>query len=210
MAGEFQLSAQQINKMNEITNKGSSNYAAGYDYLRQQIETFLNAPENASHPDRQAYQKVTFWLQKAAEINRNDPNSPANGYIRDVARSGLLFDGKDAGPDRIQTNSNKIGLAVIENITTTGHVPNIGSLIEHDVQSAIKGGGQTLGGWGGTFFYWNMQMSPDPNDTVGSRILNDPVEYEKFIAITAKALLDAAQRLQISPQEFLEQAQTGM
>jgi len=53
-------------------------------------------------------------------------------------------------------------------------------------------------------------MSDKPGDTVGFRITSDPVEYEKFIALTTKAVLDAASRLRVSPLEFFEQVKTGM
>ncbi|MGN6448589.1 MAG: hypothetical protein ACTHLK_08330, partial [Brucella intermedia] len=210
MAGEFSLNADQINKLNEITNKGEGNFAAGYDYLRLQIQAFLDTPENASHPDRQAYENTNYWLAKAAEINRNDPNSQANAFIRDVTRSGLLFDGKIADPAKIQENSNIIGKAVMEDVSKNNRVPEIGSLLQHDVQSAIGIGDQTLAGWGGAFYYWNMQMSGKLGDTVGFRITNDPVEYEKFISLNVKAVLDAASRLRVSPDEVFEQAGTGM
>lgn len=194
MAGEFSLNAEQVNKLNEITNEGSGNYAAGYDYLRQQIQSFLDAPENTIHPDRQAYENTNYWLKLAAEINRNDLNSQTNAFIRGVTGNGLAFDGKTADAATVQENSNIIGKAVIGDVKQFNRIPEIGALLEHDLQSALGQGGQTLAGWGGAFYYWNMQMSDKPGDTVGFRITSDPVEYEKFTALTTKAVLDAAEQ----------------
>lgn len=202
MSGEFQLNAEQKSKLQEITNNGEGNYAAGYDYLRQQIQTFLDAPENASHPDQQAYENTNYWLEKAAEINRNDPNSDANAYIREVTRSGLLFDGKNADPAKIQENSDIIGKTVMADISDKSFIPSIDALLQRDVQSALGVGGQTLAGWGGSFYYWDMQMSDKPNDTVGNRIIGDPAEYEKFLAVSTKAAIETMARLGISFEQF--------
>jgi len=149
MAGEFSLNAEQINKLNEITNEGGGNYAAGYDYLNQQIQSFLDTPENTGHPDRQAYENTNYWFRLAAEINRNDPNSQANAFIRGVTQNGRAFDGKTADAATVQENSNIIGKAVIGDVKQFNRVPDIGALLQHDVQSALGQGGQTLAGWGG-------------------------------------------------------------
>jgi len=202
MSGDFPLNAEQKNKLQEITNNGEGNYAAGYDYLRQQIQTFLDAPENANHPDRQAYKNTNYWLEKAAEINRNDPKSEANAYIRKVTRSGLLFDGKNADPAKVQENSDIIGKTVVRDIVDFNRIPGIDALLQHDVQSALGNGGQTLAGWGGSFYYWDMPMSKEPGDTVGNRIMSDPVEYEKFLAVSTKAAIETMSRLGMSFEQF--------
>lgn len=146
MSGEFSLNTEQKNELKEITNNGKGNYAAGYDYLHQQIQTFLDAPENANHPDRQAYKNTNYWLEKAAEINHNDPKSEANAYIREVTRSGLLFDGKNADPVKIQKNSDIIADKVFTDVLKNARIPEIKDLLQHDVQSALGDGGQTLAG----------------------------------------------------------------
>ncbi|GLU27558.1 hypothetical protein Brsp01_27910 [Brucella sp. NBRC 12950] len=39
MSGEFQLNPEQLRKLKEITNEGTGNFADGYDYMRQQIQS---------------------------------------------------------------------------------------------------------------------------------------------------------------------------
>ncbi|GGB10625.1 hypothetical protein GCM10011491_43180 [Brucella endophytica] len=201
--GEFKLTPEQLSKLKEITKYGTANFADGYDYLRQQIQIFLDDPANANNPDRQAYQNTSYWLAKAAEINRNNPDSEANAFIRDITRSGLLFDGKAADPAKIQENSDAIANNVFKDVLKTSSIPGIERLLTQDVNTALRDGGQTLAGWGGSFYYWNMPLSQDPNDTVGNRILNDPLEHEKFIALTAKAVLDTAGRFGVSMEQAL-------
>lgn len=113
-----------------------------------------------------------------------------------------MFDGKNADPAKIQENSGIIGRAVTEDVLSKLRIPDIGKLLEHDVQTALQKGGQTLAGWGGSFYYWDMQMSDKPNDTVGNRIIGDPAEYEKFLAVSTKAAIETMARLGISFEQF--------
>ncbi|QWK81107.1 HlyD family efflux transporter periplasmic adaptor subunit [Ochrobactrum sp. BTU1] len=195
MSGEFQLNPEQLRKLKEITNEGTGNFADGYDYMRQQIQSFLDSPENAHASDRQALENTNYWLEKAAEINRNDPNSEANLFIRDITSSGLLFDGKNADPSRVQENSDLIATKVLQDVLNNNRVPGVGDLLSKDVNTALSDGSQTLAGWGGAFYYWDMPMSGKPGDTVGRRIMQNPIEYEKFLALTTKAAMDTMTRL---------------
>ncbi|RCS21413.1 hypothetical protein DUT91_24235, partial [Phyllobacterium salinisoli] len=120
-----------------------------------------------------------------------------------MTRSGLLFDGKKADPAKIQENSNLIGGAVLKDVLAKSRVAGLNDVLTFDVNRALKEGGQSLAGWGGAFYYWNLPMSENPKDTVGSRIQKDPLEYEKFIALTSKAVLDTAGRLGISAEQFM-------
>lgn len=45
-------------------------------------------------------------------------------------------------------------------------------------------------------------MSKEPGDTVGNRIMNDPVEYEKFLAVSTKAAIETMARLGMSFEQF--------
>lgn len=203
MCGEFQLNAQQIKKLDAITNGGKANLAEGYDYLRAEMQKYLDDPVNAGGSGRQAYENTIYWLNKAAEINRNDPGSEANLFIRGVTRNGLLFDGKEASPEKIQQNSDIIAKAVLADTFVNKQIPAIANLLAYDVNAALDKGGQTLGGWGGAFYYWGMPLSAESGDTVGSRILKNPVDYEKFLGVTAKAVLDTISKRGVSVEQLL-------
>ena len=132
-----------------------------------------------------------FWFKLAAEINANDAGSSANTYVRDVTIAGLELDGKDTS--QVQNISNGIGRAVLDQICANGGVPDVAALLSNDIRGAIENGGQTIGGWGGSFYFWNTPYRTNTDGsvvTVGQAILSDPVEYEKFIATNAKALTD--------------------
>ncbi|KAA9361437.1 hypothetical protein [Ochrobactrum quorumnocens] len=202
MSGEFQLNAQQIKKLDEITNGGQANLADGYDYLRAEMQKYLDNPDNAGRSERRAYENTAYWLTKAVEINRNDPDSEANLFIRGVTRNGLLFDGKEASPEKVQQNSDIIAKSVLADTFVTKQIPAIANLLAYDVNAALDKGGQTLGGWGGAFYYWDMPLSAEPGDTVGSRILNNPVDYEKFLGVTAKAVLDTISKRGVSVEQL--------
>lgn len=138
-----------------------------------------------------------FWLRKAGEINGDDPNSQGNFFIRSVTGNGLRFDGKPAGPEKIQANSNLIGRSVMKDVLENGRIPSIEQIIAKDALGTTTEGGQTIGGWGGAFNYWDVPLRDAENGTVGQRILKDPAEYEKFISINAKALADTVRKFRL-------------
>ncbi|GGA74152.1 hypothetical protein GCM10011385_30190 [Nitratireductor aestuarii] len=96
-----------------------------------------------------------------------------------------------------------IGKVVIGDVLKNSYVPNISGLVRNDVHAALSKGEQTVGTWGGSSFYWNMQLSDDPKDTVGNSILKDPAEYEKFLSVTSKAMLDTAAKFGITAEQAL-------
>ncbi|MFP1646309.1 hypothetical protein [Pontitalea aquivivens] len=190
MPAEFPLNEAQLQELSKFTNGGTSNFHKGYAYALQQMKAYYANPVHAEDPNRQEHAKIMFWLEKAAEINRNDPGSQSNFFMRDFTRTGRLYDGKDASPEKIQENSDLIGKTVIRDVIQKSRIPSIEKLIQNDVSTAIEHGGQTIGGWGGNSYLWNMPLSGDPENTVGKAILGNPAEYEKFIAINAKVLRD--------------------
>ncbi|SCX03917.1 ATPase involved in DNA repair [Agrobacterium sp. DSM 25558] len=203
MAGEFSLNDGQKLELNRITENGSKNFANGYDYVRGEMKKYLDSSSDLTEAEKKSLNDTSYWLEKAAEINRNDGDSEANVFIRGVTRSGLSFDQKAAGDEIIQSNSDLIGTTVFRDIFQSGKVPSLQNLLAVDVNSALGIGGQTLGGWGGAFYYWDMPLSDRPNDTVGNRISGSPAEYEKFIAITANAVVETMTRLGMSVEQFL-------
>lgn len=175
---EMQLNDDQRNRLSEITNGATANFAAGYRYISSII---------SSHPNAGMFVQQNYWLSKAIEINSNDQNSKANTFIREVTRAGLLWDGKPADPNTVQNTSDLIARKVIRDTIVLGRLASIDTIIKDDAVGATSEGGQTIAGWGGTFNYWNVQLSDNPSDTVGARVRSNPAEYEKFIAVTARA-----------------------
>jgi len=203
MSSEFQLNELQKQRLSEITKNSTSNYADGYEFLRQEMQNFLDNPTNAGDPNRQDYEKMVFWLKNAAEINRNDASSQSNAFIRGTARTGRRYDNKEAGPDTLQRMSDLIGKAVVHDVLANSRIPDLPNLIQHDVQTAMKEGGLPIAMWGGSSFYWNLKLSEQPGDTVGNSILKDPAEYEKFLSVTSKAMLDTAAKFGITAEQAL-------
>lgn len=189
MSDQIVFSADQLDTLRQFTNNGTSDFYKGYDYIRYLIASGqVNAGSESS--------KILYWLDNASSINSNDQSSSSNLFIRSITSDGLKWDGKHADPSDVQRNSNLIGQQVIASILRSSTLPDIDLVIKDDVSQAITIGGQTLGGWGGSFYYWNTPLptQADPNATVGSRIRSDPAEYEKFIALNAQALMDEGMR----------------
>jgi hypothetical protein len=164
--------------------------------------------------ERKELEAKDFWLRKAGEINGDDPNSQGNFFIRSVTGNGLRFDHKPVGPEKVQENSNRIGAFVMKDVLETGQMPSMQRIIANDALTVIdpKKGEQTIGGWGGSFNYWDMPLSKDQNDTAGYRIANDPAEYEKFVSVNAKALADTVRKFRLDryPENSAEAILQGL
>ncbi|NTI64168.1 hypothetical protein G6L85_21875 [Agrobacterium rhizogenes] len=181
------LSETQINTLSVITSNGGANYWAGYTYILSIVE---QQPDTAD---------LQYWLGKAIEINSDSYDSEANTFIRAATRAGLIFDGRTSFD--LQENSDKIGRSVISDILQSGTIPPVTALLGVDVNAAITDGGQTIGGWGGAFYYWNLVL--DDGQTVGQHIRNDPIEYDKFIAANAKATADTIGKFGITFEQLI-------
>ena len=181
------LTPSQIEILRSITSNNTDNYWIGYQYVRSIVE------------DNGEYSDFEFWLGKGGQINSNDIDSTANTFIRAVTRYGLIFDG-NTGFD-LQHNSNLIGNAVIRDLLRGGEIPPLSDIVEQDVSQAITDGHQSIAGWGGSFFYWDFELD---GMTVGDRIAGDPMQFEKFITIAAKAALDTVGKHGISVTDLFE------
>lgn len=95
-----------------------------------------------------------YWFERATQINENNPLSAANSFIRGVTVNGLEWNGLDSS--NIQGISNRIGQQVLDDINGSGTVPAVGQLLVNDISSALDFGDMTVGGWGGSFYYWNL------------------------------------------------------
>ena len=172
------LTATKIRRLEELLTGSSggldwSRSHLGYDYIAE----FLSQSGNVD-------QRIATWFEKAGEINRNDPLSAANAFIRSVTEFGRELDG--GSKLSVQEISNLIGEEVLGGIISTGTIPIFEDMVRDDVGIAIRRGGQTHGGWGGAFNYWNTES--ENGRTIGDIVLADPAEYEKFVAVNAAAV----------------------
>ncbi len=174
MDTRLKLTEEQVNEVKRLTANGTKDFHKAYDY----VSTII-----ADNPDVDDDTKV--WFQRAAEVNRNDEKSAANNFIRTVSGFGRRWDGKS--PDGLQDTSDGIGKLIVGGIMEDGKIPPVTELVRKDVQQALEDGNQSIGGWGGAFYYWDLPITED-GKTVGDLILEDPEEYEKFVAVNAAAL----------------------
>lgn len=179
MPNQIDLSPQQLAQLNSITANGTMSFAEGYRYVSGIIQ---------NDPRADSYTK--FFFNGAAEVNANAPTD-ANRFIRSVTGSGLAWDGllaSDPGAvkQQIDAISDAIATNVVRQINESGGIPQLSTIVQMDAATAVSSvGKQTVGGWGGAFYYWNMPFSEDGR-TVGQNILADPVQYEKFIAVNGR------------------------
>ncbi len=185
MPNQLDLSPDQIAKLNQITENGTTNFPAGYRYISELID---------DSPNVDAYTK--FFFSGAAQVNAN-LGTDSNIYIRGVTEAGLAWDGKLASnpEDReiqIQAISDDIAKNIVQQINRDNGIPQLDTIIQNDASLAVTFHDQTVGGWAGAFYYWDTKFTVpgQPVTTVGEAILASPAEYEKFIAINAQALVD--------------------
>ncbi len=163
------------------------NYPGGYAYISSII---------AQHPEFD--QTTAFWFEKARMINMNIRSDPADIYIRAATACGLRWDSKladdrAANAKMLQATSDSIGEAVLTGIANDRAITNVNTFLNQDIVGALASG-QTIGGWGGAFYYWNAPFIPPGTTqimTVGDYIRTHPDELEKFISCNAVASHDA-------------------
>lgn len=159
----------------EVEERKRSVYSV-YDYLV--TEVLENNPD--------ADPRVTEFFTLAVAINQDDLDSAQNIFIRALTEYGLQWDGI-VGND-MQATSDAIGLAIITDIDESGFVPTINQIVTNDALVTVNDFGQTLAGWAGSFKYWDLVLTDSKSGTLGERIMEDPAELEKFIAIQAAGL----------------------
>lgn len=87
------LTEEQVDQLNRMTDGGKTNFANGYRYLYSIIKN--ERPTGDPAHDRQL-SDLQYWLRNAPDVNENNPNSAANQYIRTVTTTGLRWDGTDS------------------------------------------------------------------------------------------------------------------
>ena len=185
------LEKHDLEKLSKIAgdpkNKdGVRNIPSAYNFLR-------------TLPQARADVEVLFWLGKATEINQNLGSSMANTYIRTVTRNGLAYDGKAHDHATLQRASDLIGKNVIWDVLQRRHLPTIKEIIKYDVGVALNECGVTIGGWGGSFNYWNFVYNN--SQTVGAGVQGSKRELLKFLDVNSDAVIAVAQRhIECTPQ----------
>jgi hypothetical protein len=113
-----------------------------------------------------------FWFQQAAIINRQATgtipaatNNLSSTYIIAHTALGLALDGINQD---IGATSNLIASNVLADVFEKGGIVPLQTILNNDVRVAIDKGHQTVGGWGGSFYYWDMNLG---SSTVGAQIL---------------------------------------
>jgi hypothetical protein len=195
MANQLSLSPEQIKRLNQITSDGTTNFVEGYRYISSLIE---------NDPSVDDYTKLFF--RGAREVNGNFI-ADSNLFIRGLTEAGLAWDGRlKSDPveraSQIQATSDDIAKNVIRQINADKGIPALDTILQNDARTAVTYHDQTVGGWGGAFYYWNTKFT-DKDKTVGEAIMADPLQLEKFIAINAQALVDTSLRQGLSPGQLM-------
>ena len=181
MALQAVLTSAQISEIQSLTINNTQDYWRAYEYISLLIESDQITVD----------EDTKFWFAGAAEINRGDVSAPATQHIYAVTTYGLQWDNQPV--PTLQQISDAIGQNVIANIINEGGISDLSDILLNDIGVAVDEFGLTPGGWGGSFYYWDLPYNPDnssPNQTLGDYILQDPNDIEKFLAINAAAILN--------------------
>lgn len=179
------ISTSDLNRINTILASGQD-YWKAYDIL-------------ADYQGLTADQR--FWFEQASTINRMangfavpvDQNSSGR-FILDYSAFGLAMDGR---PASLAETSNAIAQNVLREILEDARIRPLKQMVGNDIGAALDAGGQTLGGWAGSFYYWDVVLpagfsGATPGQTVGQFIQSDAVELEKFLASATVATISVA------------------
>jgi len=134
--------------------------------------------DNASKPGS-VDKDTDYWYSQAWLINSANQEMPTNQFIRATTEYGLLFDQKDEGQAQttinhgLQLTSNLIGQNVLQGVLDSHGIQTLSAMISGDIAAAVGDQAssnyrQQLGGWGGTFYYWDVPMvTPNGSASVG-------------------------------------------
>jgi hypothetical protein len=178
------LSTDELTKIENDTANGTKSFATGYTDILSDIGTAdSNGIDTLSAASK-------FWYQNAININSNSTSSISNTFIRSVTTSGFIWDSLPV--PNLQSISDAIGQKVLTQVIQDRQIEPVATLVASDISVALNQFSQTIGGWGGAFYYWDMSYTTQAGvqTTVGNAILGSNSDYEKFI--TADALATVA------------------
>ena len=146
----IKLTSEQIEQLRRTTQDGETNYAAGYDLIYGWAKSNPAAQQDGT----------VFWFEQARGINGDDSLSAS--FIRRHTDNGLdLADVPNSQRLDMQDLSNRIARGVTKDILANGEVAALPEILKKDISVALNDGHVRLGGWGGSFYYWDMPYKPD-------------------------------------------------
>lgn len=147
------LSEAQVQALRAATNDGTDRFPDGYALVHDWIK---------NNPATQADGTV-FWFEQARGINNDDSLSAR--FIRRHTENGLDA-AKVPLSDRLpmQDLSNRIADKVTKDLLELKTIPPLANILDNDIRVAMEEGGVPLGGWGGSFYYYDMPFRPDDGD----------------------------------------------
>jgi hypothetical protein len=149
----IRLNEAQVRALDLATDGGRRDFPDGYALVHDWIK---------DNPAAQADGTV-FWFEQARGINNDDSLSAR--FIRRHTENGLDA-AKVPLSDRLpmQDLSNMIAERVTRELLEHGKVPPLANILHNDIRVAIEEGSVPLGGWGGSFYYYDMPFKPDEKD----------------------------------------------
>lgn len=147
------LSEVQLQALRAATNNGTDHFPEGYALVHDWIKNNPAAVADGT----------VFWFEQPRGINNDDSLSAR--FIRRHTENGLDA-AKVPLSDRLpmQDLSNRIAERVTGELLRHGKVPPLANILDKDIRVAIEEGGVPLGGWGGSFYYYDMPFKPDEED----------------------------------------------
>ncbi|MBO1360163.1 hypothetical protein J2D73_10170 [Acetobacter sacchari] len=189
------LPADFITKLKTDYNSGNGSIYQCY----QDVYSYISSNQNTLGLDA----GTLFWYQQAVQIN--DPDNSSFSLSRDFIRSetayGERLDGKTPD-DNGQAVSDDIGRHVIGSIIDSASILSLPQLLGQDISVAISDFGLTIGGWGGSFYYWtsapqysNGTTGSTPGDQISAALVSGTDfdkggQFDKFLAANAAAAND--------------------
>lgn len=141
----IKLTDAQIEQLRRVTQEGATNFPAGYDLIYRWIKDNPAAQQDGT----------VFWFEQARGINGDD--SVSARFIRRHTDNGLDAAGVPHSQRlEMQELSNRIAGRVTKDVIDTGGVAALPEIVNKDISVALDDGRVKLGGWGGSFYYWDM------------------------------------------------------
>ncbi len=152
MREPIQLTDEQVEQLHRTTQGGTADYPAGYELIYRWIKDNPAAQQDGT----------VFWFEQARGINGDDSLSAR--FIRRHTDNGLdITDVPQSQRLDMQELSNLIAERVTTDVLAKGEVAALPEILERDISIALDRGQVSLGGWGGSFYYWDMPFK-NPDD----------------------------------------------
>ena len=192
MSDGLTLTQDQTKQLSADTEQGTTNFVQGY----YDILAFIKADD----PNGTILSASTvYWYEHAPLVNNASGGSATKIFIDSVASFGELLDGKAA--DNTQQISDDIAGNVFRQILGSNTLPQLPALLGQDIGTAMNDFDLTIGGWGGSFYYWSetpILADGTVEQSVGSQITaqlasstsfyDDGGQFDKFMATNGAAI----------------------